>query len=73
MKIGDLVKCKGKETQHTKAPDLFGVIVKLEHPQRRNRNSTLQTTWAQIQWSDGHRTWEDWETSVECGSFEVIA
>ena len=58
LKIGDLIKCthadgnQGVEGERTHS---FGVIVKLERPQRRNRNrpNEEQITWAEIQWHEG--------------------
>jgi len=69
LKIGDLIKCThADERTHS-----FGVIVKLERPQRRNRNRPKeeQITWAEIHWHEGNRTWEEMEVSLET-CFEVM-
>jgi len=76
LKVGDLIKCthadgnQGVEGERTHS---FGVIVKLERPQRRNRNrpNEEQITWAEIHWHEGNRTWEEMEVSLET-CFEVM-
>jgi hypothetical protein len=73
MKVGSLIKCKGEKGWNqthfgTKRPDQFGVIIKLEG---KGNGGTGDHTWAEIQWHDGHRTWEEMECSLE-HKFEVI-
>ena len=62
IKLGTLVKCSWDGVD-----DLFGVIVSMTG----KINGGIGTSWAEIHWSDGHKTWEEWEASL--GScFEVI-
>ena len=69
LKVGDLIKC----THANERTYSVGIIVKLQRPQRRNRNrpNNSQITWAEIQWHEGHRTWEEMEVSLET-CFEVM-
>jgi hypothetical protein len=72
MKVGDLIKCKG---ENKKNEDQFGVVVRLSvapKPVPSTAFSPRPTIWVEIQWHDGHRTWEDMEASLE-HNFEVVA
>ena len=70
MKVGSLIKCRGASRllSRSEKGDQFGVIIKLEG---KGNGGTAETTWAEIQWHDGHRTWEEVEGSLE-HNFEVI-
>ena len=66
MKVGDMIKCTSGMGVVS-----FGIIVKLivspePYP------SGDPTTWAEIAWADGHRTWEEMEVSLET-CFKVIS
>ena len=56
----------------------FGIIVKLELFSAQGCIHTAEqgdhpdTTWGEIVWADGHRTWEEMEVSLET-CFEVIS
>ena len=71
MKVGSLIKCNS-ETNH---PPLFGIIVKFQPapvPESMLEDpDTCESTWAEIQWHDGTRTWEEMECSLE-HNFEVV-
>jgi len=63
VKIGTLVKCSWTDEK----PTLLGVIVDMSG----KINGGTGDSWAEIHWSDGHTTWEEWEASIGL-CFEVI-
>ena len=66
VRIGTLVKCHWKEEE--RGPPLFGVLISMTG----KINGGTGDSWAEIYWTDGHTTWEEWEASInQC--FEVIA
>jgi len=68
MKIGDMIKCT--QVGHSV---IYGIIIKIRDAPKPVRSPLYEATWAEIQWADGHRTWEDMECSFEAGVFEVIS
>ena len=63
IKLGTLVKC----TWTDEHPNLLGIIISMTGI----INGGTADSWAEIHWTDGRTTWEEWEASLgEC--FEVI-
>lgn len=63
VKLGTLVKCSWVDAH----PNLLGIIISMTG----KINGGTGDSWAEIHWTDGHTTWEEWEASInEC--FEVI-
>tara|TARA_Y100000034_G_scaffold103120_2_gene128425 strand:- start:806 stop:1072 length:267 start_codon:yes stop_codon:yes gene_type:complete len=87
MKVGSLIKCVREQHQffgvivkvHV-APDPERIMEDTECSDCRGETSNewfedadnCESTWAEIQWADGHQTWEEWEVSIEDGCFEVV-
>jgi hypothetical protein len=64
VRIGTLVKCSWADEK----PTLFGVLIGMTG----KINGGTGDSWAEIYWTDGHTTWEEWDASInQC--FEVIA
>jgi len=69
MKVGDMIKCTSPHQHYCDVS--YGIIVKLEVVEGQI-DEGVETTWGEIVWADGHRTWEEMEVSLET-CFEVIS
>lgn len=62
IKLGTLIECLWHDER------LLGVLIGMTG----RINGGLGTSWAEIYWSDGRTTWEEWDASIDI-SFKVIA